>query len=755
MSSILKVRKPNGEIVDVLALKGEKGEQGLQGQQGPAGNDGYTPVKGIDYYTESDKAEFEEYIATELSKRGQLKPEFANSVAECTDTTKLYVLPDGYIYAFMRTTVTTEGELKPAFTNLKDVCVFKYQQRYSMSGGGYKTQQSYTGIVIPVPSGATTSVIRFKNIEKNTEYTAIYGGTSTDSFTETITVSEAENGLWGEPDEEGVLTFTCKKASNTTYIYLTLVGSSASDFTDMIVTVDESIEYTKTTETVETEGFANTGHAFVPADYEDRILNLEDKADSITENTSRISALERNMENSYSSIGIHSAVGSIYSPSQKPAAADYEGYDIDILGATADDMYAYIDNVVGSNNSVTKEILGKDTSENYDIARYIYANREYCAWQKQNYPKMYAWKNGSVVIYSESISPRIGDTLYSTVYIGLVYGTVTEVNATNRSRIVNGIEFVRYDSGDIEPSVIYTDVDDDRNSNTTIIKDGVTYTRYPLGDLGANKEKLIPIFIYANEHGVELAGLDETSERYQKFETKMCALIAARLVRDMASGKQGSNSFYKFIRENCMLIVIPVANPFGFNMNVTGITNSYNDGYYNYNNCNINRNYDTPGWDVMNPNGTIVTFGSYVGSENETQYVMNTMVESGAVVAMSLHGLGGWEGFCAHQGQNPDGTDYNQEKLQKVVAFLKNNYGYTLRYYDDVPCANMPDVTSKSPSYITQSGAYGGIVEFSPDDVNVSGWKQEMKDSVIENTYAQMLNLMAMWLSDYLEKSES
>lgn len=146
------------------------------------------------------------------------------------------------------------------------------------------------------------------------------------------------------------------------------------------------------------------------------------------------------------------------------------------------------------------------------------------------------------------------------------------------------------------------------------------------------------------------------------------------------------------------------------------------------------------------------TMGSYAGSENETQYIMNTMVESGAAVAMSLHGLGSWEGYCAHQGQQPDGTDYNQTKLAKVVNFLKNNYGYTLRYYDSQPCQNLPATTSKSPSYITQSGAYGGIVEFSPDDVKTSGWKQEMKSNVIENAYAQMLNLMAMWLSDYLEQ---
>lgn len=44
----------------------------------------------------------ENFVATELAKRGQLKPEFVNSIDECTDTTKLYVLPDGYIYAYVK-----------------------------------------------------------------------------------------------------------------------------------------------------------------------------------------------------------------------------------------------------------------------------------------------------------------------------------------------------------------------------------------------------------------------------------------------------------------------------------------------------------------------------------------------------------------------------------------------------------------------------------------------------------------------------
>ena len=36
---------------------GPQGPQGIQGETGPAGTDGYTPVKGTDYFTEEDKTE--------------------------------------------------------------------------------------------------------------------------------------------------------------------------------------------------------------------------------------------------------------------------------------------------------------------------------------------------------------------------------------------------------------------------------------------------------------------------------------------------------------------------------------------------------------------------------------------------------------------------------------------------------------------------------------------------------------------------
>lgn len=507
--------------------------------------------------------------------------------------------------AKQETTTTVTGGLVPNFTNLVDQCTFMYNSRFSLSGGGYKTVNGISTILIPVPIGSTDITLRLKGFSPTT-YSMIYGGTSPDTLS--MDFGDEFSSDSSVPDSDGVYVLSGTKTSDIAYLSFHAWGSSAADFADTIITVNEPIEY-----------------------------------------------------------------------------------------------------VVDTSGSNTVEV------------------------------------DGGV--------------------------PVAAVSATNRSRTIDGVVYTRYENGDVNPTIIYTDIDDDRNSGSTITKDGITYHRYPLGDLGSNRKKLIPIFIYANEHGVE------PNDLYYSSESQMCALVLSRFFRDIASDKQMKNPLYKFIRENCMLIIIPVANPYGFNMYVTGDTNACKSGYRNFNSVNINRNYDTPGWDVTKANESYWA-GSYPGSEIEAQYIMNTMVESGARIAMSWHSAEWW--WNSHQGQNPNPNatsdadkyvDYNRDKLGKIETFIKSNYGYNQRYYDlytqshvdagivssdmigkPYPCKNTPDVTSKSPSYISQCGAYGGIVEFSPGDITVGGTLiHKMSERTLENAYAFVMNLTAMWISDYLE----
>lgn len=46
----------DGTSYDITAPKGKKGDTGPKGDKGDKGADGITPVKGIDYWTASDKS---------------------------------------------------------------------------------------------------------------------------------------------------------------------------------------------------------------------------------------------------------------------------------------------------------------------------------------------------------------------------------------------------------------------------------------------------------------------------------------------------------------------------------------------------------------------------------------------------------------------------------------------------------------------------------------------------------------------------
>ena len=88
----------NTDFWDLMAEKGSKGD---------TGNDGYTPVKGTDYYTAADKAELETTLSSDVttevtSQLGSLTsatPLVASSTAGMTDTTRIYVnTTDGHWY---------------------------------------------------------------------------------------------------------------------------------------------------------------------------------------------------------------------------------------------------------------------------------------------------------------------------------------------------------------------------------------------------------------------------------------------------------------------------------------------------------------------------------------------------------------------------------------------------------------------------------------------------------------------------------
>ena len=106
LSKYVKTSELNSAINTALTSAKNSGEF-----DGKDGKDGYTPQKGIDYLDGTDyvltAADKDEIIETVKAKVPLVKvveqPAFANSVEECTDTSKAYLLPDGHLYAYMKT----------------------------------------------------------------------------------------------------------------------------------------------------------------------------------------------------------------------------------------------------------------------------------------------------------------------------------------------------------------------------------------------------------------------------------------------------------------------------------------------------------------------------------------------------------------------------------------------------------------------------------------------------------------------------
>lgn len=280
--------------------KGDKGDTGATGATGAAGKngaDGYTPVRGKDYYTEADKAEFTNYIASELAKRGQLQPEYADSIEKCTDTTKLYVLPDGFIYAYVLTEKEVNNE--PTYTNRLPQAKASGGGEYVGDNGedgyrvGYRVSSSGTEKVadgyectgfIPAVKGDVVRIKGSFTVDPN-DYTQAYFFTS--SFAKTsgaIGVLGKSDGI--EPDSNGVYMFTVPNHDNIAYFRVTLKGTS----TDTIITVNEEITEGGGTTIVTEYAWTNTGHAFVPADYEDRIVAVEQTTEK---HSTKIAELEK------------------------------------------------------------------------------------------------------------------------------------------------------------------------------------------------------------------------------------------------------------------------------------------------------------------------------------------------------------------------------------------------------------------------------------------------------------------------------
>lgn len=236
-----------------------------------------------------------EIIVEELAKRGQLKPEFANSIDECTDTSKLYVLPDGYVYAFMESEQTVEtGEnilpsLDAPFGLTKTSNGLYFGVRPSSSSPYYTSSANcnMTG-VIPVSVGDCPITLYIKGVtswgDQDDDRICLYGSSGEPSV---LKVSAAISGGYCTLTQidTGYYALTLN-ATYFTFVNWTTVTSAVLSFKN--TTEGQNIEISREefgAGTVTDYQWTNTKHAFVPANYEDRIISLENLVNDISAGT--------------------------------------------------------------------------------------------------------------------------------------------------------------------------------------------------------------------------------------------------------------------------------------------------------------------------------------------------------------------------------------------------------------------------------------------------------------------------------------
>lgn len=764
---------------NVVTFSDEKTLNVRNGKKGSPGADGHTPVKGQDYFTAEDISAFiatlknDQSFINEVSENVPIvkvaeQPEFVNGISECTDTSKMYVLPNGHLAAYMKTEVTTEGSTVPNFTNVFNTANGAYIKdgyRYSHSGGSFSAEAATCAIVIPVPNAPRKvnqqHTIRAQGVTVNggtSRAKKIYVGNSSTDFTlaatQEATVSTAS---------DGTVTFVHTPNSNdntNTFSWLVFHVDDGVDASKLIVTYNEEISYTTTPGGTETViKWADTGIEYnQPPDYTDRVNALETKTAQLSVD---VDVLKSQIGTpSVTSGGTDVFAYAAYPPSpQLPGDGSAEA-DFDTSNVLTPQVYAYMDALWNRFRTyMVKQNLGKDSSGTFDYYRYVFSKAYWRAWYKEGYPKMYAWKNGSTIIYSVSVSPRVGDTMYTTAYIGTAYSTVTAVNSetigTASTRTVNGLVFTRYTDGDVEPTIVYTapfaitanykgrtytdafvaSSSVQEFTHEYIVDSGnVKYFRYPFEDRKLDKSRLFSLFILANEHG-------------NHGDSMIPCVTVLRMLKDLCGN--ADVKFLRWLKENAVVTVIPVGNPYG--------------GYNNANGVNINRNYDTPGWagsDTDPAGGTKEegAFGAYAGDQVETQYIMNTIQQCKAQAAISCHGRGIPAGTLLGEYNSAarfQGCGFDAERMWKVeeALFTMYNFGMTPSWHtveDD--SANNYLNAGKSPSYIEYAGAVGGLIEI--DDFEV-GTLDSFTPLAMEQAYAEVLLVLQNWCEEALLKAST
>ena len=293
----------NGSDVGLKGDKGDKGDTGaaftysdftaeqLAALKGAPGDTGAAGADGKSAYQIALDNGFvgsqSEWLASLKGEPGtvQLTPLFANDISECTDTTKLYVLPDGFVYAYMKK--TQQGEVTERITGefLDDTRLATAEDATRPLAGFVSTpyidiSQYSDGFTVKLSGIAWCNDGTSSTTGYSYNFIPVDGGTFRGGYI--VNVNALTNFGYqitcDTTTKEVTITTTSKFKEKYNKIRFSGKGTSSNAV----------VNITHTT-IVNEEGWYSTGHAFVPADYEDRIIQNETDISALE---NRVSVLE-------------------------------------------------------------------------------------------------------------------------------------------------------------------------------------------------------------------------------------------------------------------------------------------------------------------------------------------------------------------------------------------------------------------------------------------------------------------------------
>lgn len=241
-----------------------------------------------DFITEEDKAEIiaelNNTIVQELADLTQIEPLFANSTEECTDTSKLYVLPDGYIYAYK--TIETVGGTEEVTEQITGE--FTEDYRLSTSSGSLSALTgAITTPLIDITGYGDKFTIHLDSANGGSASSVQWANANQDATGNSMCLykdgSMVLGAFTGRTKYDGII-YAVNAVNDVDITFdVASVPSIAVGFTHIRFSgvtgkadkVAVSVTYEKATQGTTEMKWTNTGHAFVPADYEDRIIDLE------------------------------------------------------------------------------------------------------------------------------------------------------------------------------------------------------------------------------------------------------------------------------------------------------------------------------------------------------------------------------------------------------------------------------------------------------------------------------------------------